>query len=138
MADIVIPSLGIEMEGARVVRWLKQPGDEVMADEGVAEIETDKAIVEVKSPTAGTLGAPLVELGAEIPVATVIARVIPKSEQDAPESKREQNATDAGPVRVTQGSLSPHEAIAGSTGETEGARQPHTLSPRARRLTQER
>jgi pyruvate dehydrogenase E2 component (dihydrolipoamide acetyltransferase) len=138
MADIVIPSLGIAMEEALVVRWLKQPGDEVMADEGVAEIETDKAIVEVKSPTAGTLGAPLVELGAAIPVGTVIARVIPKSEQDATESKSEQNATEPDPVRVIDGSPSPLEAIAASTVETEGARRPHTLSPRARRLTQER
>jgi pyruvate dehydrogenase E2 component (dihydrolipoamide acetyltransferase) len=129
MADIVIPSLGIAMEEALLVRWLKQPGDEVMADEGVAEIETDKATVEVKSPTAGTLGAPLVELGAAIPVGTVIAHVVLKGEQDA---------TEPDPVRVIDGSPSPLETIAASTVETEGARRPHTLSPRARRLTQGR
>jgi pyruvate dehydrogenase E2 component (dihydrolipoamide acetyltransferase) len=126
MADIVIPSVGIAMEEALLVRWLKQPGDEVAADEGVAEIETDKATMEVKSPAAGILGVPLVEVGVAIPVGTVIAHVVPPGEQEP-----------AVPDRVSEvDRFSPGEVLGGSPVEIE--RRPHTLSPRARRLGQKR
>jgi pyruvate dehydrogenase E2 component (dihydrolipoamide acetyltransferase) len=128
MADVVIPSVGIAMEEALLVRWLKQPGDEVLADEGVAEIETDKATMEVKSPTAGTLGAPLVELGAAIPVGTVIAHILVEGEQEARQPDHARDIQEA----------PPREAIPESAVEAEGPRGRHTLSPRARRLAQER
>lgn len=137
MADIVIPSVGIAMEEALLVRWLKQPGDEVSADESVAEIETDKATMEVKSPTAGTLGAPLVELGAAIPVGTVIAHVVPKGEQAATESKDRQDAPDASRARDLDRSSRLEATAPVPVVETESARRPHTLSPRARRLAKE-
>ena len=40
----------------RIVRWLKREGDEIAANELVAEIETDKALVDIEAPCAGTLG----------------------------------------------------------------------------------
>jgi len=63
MAEIVIQAVGVGMEEALIVSWLKQPGDAVAVDDPVAEIETDKATMDVVSPFAGTLGPHLV--GAE-------------------------------------------------------------------------
>ena len=76
MTEITIPSLGIGMTEALLVRWLKQPGDAVAQDEPVAEIETDKATMDLVSPSAGELGPHLHEPGAVIPVGDVIVRVL--------------------------------------------------------------
>ena len=56
MAEIVIQAVGVGMEEALIVSWLKQPGDAVAVDDPVAEIETDKATMDLVSPFAGTLG----------------------------------------------------------------------------------
>ena len=76
MADVAIPSIGVAMEEALLVKWLKQPGDDVAANEPVAEIETDKATMDLESPVAGLLGQHLFEEGAIVPVGTVIVEVV--------------------------------------------------------------
>jgi len=53
MAKIFIPSIGVAMEEALLVSWLKQPGEEVAGEEAVAEIETDKAAMDLTSPVSG-------------------------------------------------------------------------------------
>src|SRR5206468_12789538 len=69
---VAIPSVGIAMSEALLVKWHKQPGDAVAADEAVAEIETDKATMDLESPVAGRLGPHLVEPGETVAVGTVI------------------------------------------------------------------
>ena len=54
--DVVIPSLGVGMSDALLVRWFKRAGDSVLADEPVAEIETDKTTLDLASPVEGVLG----------------------------------------------------------------------------------
>jgi pyruvate/2-oxoglutarate dehydrogenase complex dihydrolipoamide acyltransferase (E2) component len=66
--EIRMPALGVGMEEGLLIRWLKQPGDIVAADEGIAEIETDKATVELPSPASGRLGEHLFEEEALIPI----------------------------------------------------------------------
>jgi len=72
-AQITIPALGVAMESALLVAWLKAQGDPVEADEPVAEIETDKSTMELVAPVAGFMGAHLYETGATIPVGVAIA-----------------------------------------------------------------
>ena len=50
-----MPQLGYDMTEATLIRWLKREGDSVVVDEVIAEIETDKAIVELGSTAAGAL-----------------------------------------------------------------------------------
>jgi pyruvate dehydrogenase E2 component (dihydrolipoamide acetyltransferase) len=121
MAEIVIPSVGIAMEEALVVKWLKEPGDEVAADEPVAEIETDKATMDLVSPVAGRLGPHLFEPGTVVAVGTVVAHVLSGDEAPAPAA-----APGPPPVEVA--------AVAAPALPAEGERRPHALSPRARRL----
>ena len=72
------PDVGEGITEGEIVRWLVKEGDEVQADQALAEIETDKAIVEMPSPYAGTVlklhfkekdlvkvGQPLVTIGAK-------------------------------------------------------------------------
>ncbi|HZQ06474.1 MAG TPA: 2-oxoglutarate dehydrogenase complex dihydrolipoyllysine-residue succinyltransferase [Anaerolineae bacterium] len=53
--NIVVPELGESVVDATVLRWLKQEGEPVRADEPVVELETDKVNLEVRAPRGGTL-----------------------------------------------------------------------------------
>ena len=72
---IKVPPLGESVTTATVSRWLKQPGEPVVADEAVAELETDKVTVEVNAPGAGVLGAHAVAEGGEVEVGATLATV---------------------------------------------------------------
>ena len=50
---IVMPQMGYDMQEGRVVKWLKQEGEEIARGEDVAEIETDKAVIQSPRPKAG-------------------------------------------------------------------------------------
>lgn len=63
------------MHEGTVVRWLKAEGDEVQVGEPIAEIETDKAVVEFESTAAGVLSKVLVEEGTSVPVGEPIGIV---------------------------------------------------------------
>ena len=71
--SIVMPQLGYDMREGTVVRWIKQEGDEVVANEVIAEIETDKAVVEFKPTTGGVLRRIVAGEGEAIPVGDLIA-----------------------------------------------------------------
>jgi pyruvate dehydrogenase E2 component (dihydrolipoamide acetyltransferase) len=130
MAEIAIPSIGIAMTEALLVKWLKQPGDEVAAAEAVAEIETDKATMDLESPIAGRLGPHLVEPGAIVPVGAVVVEVVADGEAATPSAPTESAAP--GP-ESTESRTPPSAASVFGPGALEG-RRPHTRSPRARRL----
>ncbi len=61
-----MPDLGDVMATARVVLWKKRPGDAVCANEIVVEIQTDKAVVEVESDTAGVLSRIVIDQGGSV------------------------------------------------------------------------
>ncbi|HEX2170940.1 MAG TPA: lipoyl domain-containing protein, partial [Dehalococcoidia bacterium] len=50
-----MPQMGADMTQGKVLRWLKQVGDEIRAGEIIAEIETDKATVEYEAYDSGVL-----------------------------------------------------------------------------------
>jgi hypothetical protein len=62
--DVVMPEIGVSTDEGTLARWLKQAGDTVSAGQPIAEIETDKAAVELESPVYGVLGRHLVAAGA--------------------------------------------------------------------------
>lgn len=65
---IRMPALSDTMESGRLLRWLKQPGDAVERGEILAEIETDKAVMELESFSSGSLIGPLAAEEQEYPV----------------------------------------------------------------------
>ena len=73
--EIVMPRQGQSVEACTIVRWLKQPGENVGTGDVLCAIETDKAAFEVESTAAGTLLAQFVPEGEEVPVLTPIAAV---------------------------------------------------------------
>ncbi len=74
--DILMPALSPTMEEGNLTKWLVKPGDTIAAGQVIAEIETDKATMEVEAVDEGVLEALLVPAGSEgVKVNTPIARL---------------------------------------------------------------
>ena len=73
ISEVVMPQMGADMEEGTIIRWLKQPGDSVERGEIIAEIETDKANVEIESFESGIFRTTLAGEGDTVSVGTVIA-----------------------------------------------------------------
>ena len=78
--EILMPALSPTMTEGKLARWLKSEGDDVSAGDVIAEIETDKATMEVEAVDEGKLGRILVAEGAEnvavnTPIAVIIGEV---------------------------------------------------------------
>lgn len=89
--DIKMPALSPTMTDGRLSRWLVKTGDEVKSGDVIAEIETDKATMEVEAVDEGVVGEITVAEGSEgVAVGAVIARLLEDGETDLPTSA-EQN-----------------------------------------------
>jgi pyruvate dehydrogenase E2 component (dihydrolipoamide acetyltransferase) len=69
---ITMPALSDTMSNGRLVKWLKNPGDAVHKGDLIAEVETDKAVMEVEAYHDGYLSGPLAGEGTEAPVGQII------------------------------------------------------------------
>lgn len=94
MAEFTMPILGADMLSATLVEWKKKPGDPVKKGEILAEVETDKGVIEVENFTNGILEKILIETGTEVPVGTPLAII------------REEGAPTA-PIEVARPALPP-------------------------------
>jgi pyruvate dehydrogenase E2 component (dihydrolipoamide acetyltransferase) len=70
MVEYRLPDLGEGMTEAELVRWLVKPGDTVRLDQPLAEMQTDKVLVELPAPAAGVVGDLHVAEGQVVPVGT--------------------------------------------------------------------
>jgi len=81
---IKLPSVAADASGGVLHQWLKQEGDRVAVGEALAEVETEKAIVEINAEQAGVLGRIVVQAGpASVPINTVIGVLIADGEDAA-------------------------------------------------------
>jgi pyruvate dehydrogenase E2 component (dihydrolipoamide acetyltransferase) len=81
VSKVVMPKLSEAMETGKLLRWIKQEGDRVAGGEIIAEIETDKADIELEAYGSGVLRKVLVGPGTTVPVGSTIA-VIADPEED--------------------------------------------------------
>jgi pyruvate dehydrogenase E2 component (dihydrolipoamide acetyltransferase) len=96
MAEIItMPKLGFDMAEGTLVRWVKAEGDAVAKGDVIAEIETDKATVEVESSHAGSMARHLADEGTALPVNAPIA-VIAEEGEDLSEEELEALVAGAG------------------------------------------
>ncbi|HEY4606912.1 MAG TPA: biotin/lipoyl-containing protein, partial [Acidimicrobiia bacterium] len=78
MIDFLLPSLGADMDQAKLNRWLVKPGDTVHKGQIIAEVETDKAVLEVECWDEGVVTELVMEPGpTKLEVGTVLARIDP-------------------------------------------------------------
>ena len=80
-SQIVMPKMSETMEEGVVVKWLKREGDRVASGDALAEIETDKAVLELEATTAGVLHKILAQEDSKVPVGQLLA-VIGAEDED--------------------------------------------------------
>src|SRR5579859_4862452 len=79
--EVLMPALSPTMEKGNLTKWLKKEGDSVKSGDVIAEIETDKATMEVEAVDEGTLGKILVPEGTnDVAVNTPIAMILADGE----------------------------------------------------------
>ncbi|MBV9711176.1 MAG: 2-oxo acid dehydrogenase subunit E2 [Ktedonobacteraceae bacterium] len=78
--DVILPALGVSQDTGKVVRWLKLEGEHVAKGEPLAEIETDKATLEIDAPADGVLARVSASAGEDVPVGQVIALILSANE----------------------------------------------------------
>ena len=158
MAELTMPRLSDTMSEGTVGRWLKQPGDKIEKGDIVAEIETDKATMELEAFESGTLQQILVPEGQTVPIGTPIGMIgngaAPAAPAPAPAAPAaapaaaptEEGSSEATPrttneaqqqtgQAATPQTVSAPPAPKGANGQTEGDRI--KASPIARRLAEQ-
>jgi 2-oxoglutarate dehydrogenase E2 component (dihydrolipoamide succinyltransferase) len=75
MVDIVVPTLGESVSEATVAKWLKKPGEAVVKDEVLVELETDKVSVEVSATESGVLADIIAAEGATVGIGALLGRL---------------------------------------------------------------
>jgi len=132
---IVMPKLGFDMAEGKLIHWVKSEGDEIVKGDVIAEIETDKATVEVEAHSPGVMRKHLVQEGTVVPVGNVIAIIGDMDEEIDVESLLAKAATmlspEVGDIKGLSETAQP--SLAGEGRLPEGVK----ASPIARRLAKE-
>jgi pyruvate dehydrogenase E2 component (dihydrolipoamide acetyltransferase) len=120
---VTMPALSDTMNNGRLVRWVKNVGDPIKKGEAIAEVETDKAVMDVEAFHDGYLAGPLAAIDTEMPVGGIIGYIADS------------------PVTAPQTSVppepSPPKAGSAPASSPQVAPQRVRASPYARRLAQE-
>ncbi len=125
--EVVLPALSAGMETGVIARWLKAEGDAVKKGDLLAEIETDKATMELEAEADGRIGRILVEGGKSAEVNQVIALLLREGEEAS---------ALAAPAQVVAAPIVPVAAPVAQPKPADETR--HKASPLARRLAAER
>ncbi|MDA4136477.1 MAG: 2-oxo acid dehydrogenase subunit E2 [Thaumarchaeota archaeon] len=129
VTSVPMPKLGagVYHEGV-ILRWMKQEGDYVEAEESIAEIETDKAVATYQSPAAGTVLKILFKEGEVVQVGTPILLLGQPGEEVPPELISHGSPSATGPAQPAPSSSEPAPSPASGAGRD--------VSPAARRLAE--
>ena len=80
MIEFKLPSLGADMDEGTLLEWKVHPGDGVKPGQVIAVVDTAKAAIDVECWHEGTVAQLLIDVGAKVPVGTVIARLLEPGE----------------------------------------------------------
>ena len=120
--EVLMPALSPTMEKGNLSKWLKKEGDTVKSGDVIAEIETDKATMEVEAVDEGTLGKILVPEGtADVAVNTPIAMILGEGEDAA--SLKDGKSTPAKPAAPEAKQAEPAKP-AEASAKGDGAKAP--------------
>lgn len=100
--SLQIPQIGEGLQEARVVAFLKNPGDPVKRDDVIYQMETDKAVMDVESPVSGTVVKWLAQVDDVLPIGTDI--VLMDTSESVPAAEQPAQSTPAAAPTPTQAS----------------------------------
>ena len=140
--NILMPALSPTMTEGTLAKWLKKSGDKVKAGDVIAEIETDKATMEVEAVDEGTIGKILIEAGTEgVAVNTPIAVLLEEGEDASAADKAPAPAAPASKAEAKQETkkeekTEPAKAAPASAPSHDGKRV--FATPLARRIAEQK
>jgi pyruvate dehydrogenase E2 component (dihydrolipoamide acetyltransferase) len=144
MPEITMPRLSDTMEEGTLARWLKKKGESVEKGEVLAEIETDKATMELEAYDSGVLREVLVEEGQTVPIGQAIAVVGDgggKAEGVGREAQEGAQATEAAPESAAASTEAPEaepdEQAAAKAQPPQPQREEQPRRPSAESLEEE-
>ena len=126
--ELKVPTLGMDMEEATIVRWLVEEGAEVKKGDPVLEIDTDKTSFEIEAPSDGAIHALRGEAGDILPVGATLAYVTTPGEEYL-EPQEESHTEEVKPERTAE--VPKHQTVPVSVDSEDGRRV--RASPAARR-----
>lgn len=130
--EVVMPQMGADMKEGTIVRWLKKEGEEVTRGELIAEIETDKANVEIEAFESGVFRKILAQPGETVTVGQVIALIA------APDEDISQYEAATAPEKEAAPAATAEPARPPTAARPPAAERPVRASPVARRIAQEK
>jgi pyruvate dehydrogenase E2 component (dihydrolipoamide acetyltransferase) len=107
---IIMPKLGFDMAEGTLVRWIKNEGDQINKGDVLAEIETDKATVEVESSASGVVRKLIVDQGAVVPIGAAIA-IVGTADEKIEEPSAVSGQPSARLEEKPQGSMKPEAPL---------------------------
>src|SRR5438045_2472250 len=141
---VIMPKLSPTMEEGQISRWLKKEGDKVSMGEPLAEIDTDKATMEMQALANGVLRKIVINEGQSAPLGQMIAVIgepnedissllaeTPAAAPKAEQKKAEPEQPAAAPAPAPQ---KPKVAAAAAAGSVGDGRQPQTATSDSARL----
>jgi len=130
--SIVMPALEMAQETGKIISWLKKEGDSIAKGEPIAEIETDKVVLELEATADGVLAGVQAAAGDVVQVGKTIAWIV------APGEKPPAEADGATPAARTMTDQAKQAVAAASTAPAVSAPKTEVkVSPKARRMAQE-
>jgi pyruvate dehydrogenase E2 component (dihydrolipoamide acetyltransferase) len=134
MISFKMPSLGADMEDGTLVEWRKQPGDHLQRGDIIADVDTQKGLIEIEFFGEGVLEEQLVKEGQKVPVGSVLALIRPvgtEAEQKLPKAAAPEPKQEA----VSLKPLPQEEKITSPPVATEKGKR-IKISPLARKMAE--
>ena len=113
--NITMPALSPTMEEGNLAKWLVKEGDTVSAGDVIAEIETDKATMEVEAVDEGTVAKILVEAGTEAVKVNAVIAILAEEGEDVAEAAKGAASSFESPA---PGASAPQDEAAGGTEQS--------------------
>lgn len=113
-----MPQLSDTMTEGTVVKWLKKEGEPVKSGEKIAEVETDKAVMEMESFDAGVVAALVVGEGQKAAVGSLLAVIATGSENPAEVKQKVSSRSQAAPVSQPEAAASKKPALAAAASSS--------------------
>ena len=136
--NILMPALSPTMTEGTLARWLKKEGETIKAGDVIAEIETDKATMEVEAVDEGVLGKILIAAGTENVAVNAPIAILVEPGENVPDSAPAAPAPKAAPAAEPAAAPAPASAPAAApVAEKTGHGERVFASPLARRMAQQ-
>src|SRR6185295_6180140 len=134
VSKVVMPKLSEQMKTGKIIKWLKNEGDRIQAGDILAEVETDKADVEMEAFGGGVLRKILVQAGGTVPVGALIGVIAEPSDDIAGLVSQAGSAQAPAPAAAKPAAAAPApEPAKASGGPAAMADRPAAVPPMPRR-----